>query len=681
MKKLTEDPKKLVNEKSVQLKINKSIDENSSFFFDAGAGSGKTYALIESLKYILKKYGQEISNRNQNILCITYTNAAAENIKLNFGNSNIVKVSTIHERIWELIHLHQDALLREHVIKIKDKLVSLNASFMGSCHEQWLESGALKDFYNYFMQKEVKNLYYNSQDLKGDFEEKLRAIGYKFQRNKGKFINSINFLYGIDKLNRCLSDIKSGKNNTVKYDANFNSDRLHYMIISHDTLLEYGLALSLKYPMFNQIIIDSYPYILIDEYQDTNPNVVELLSKLTTDNKSNRKPLIGYFGDVMQSIYSDGISNRLNQYHGNLKYIYKEYNRRSRDEIINIFNTFRADNLLQESIYENNIGGTFSFHQLIDDKPFDSSKLVYEFVNKELSFQGENVDCLVLKNEMLAELSGFRTLYTSFKDFFFFKEQAQKLISKDLNKLDNTIRFIWGVMEFRNMILNKSRPLEDLLPKKEMPILMSEAQCYVSELQKLIDKDAKTFSDFITGIFQLYDEGTLLYKTKIKELFPFDGFKYSVASFCSLLNDQLPSSGSITEEERLPKIDHILNINLSDYIKWYEFINDTSTDRIKFHTYHSTKGLEYENVVIIMENSFANQKEYFSDFFRNPKSEEFIERRNLLYVACSRAISNLRVLYLDPIESFRSGVESFFGKPKSFKVDSLCTHEAPQPND
>ena len=107
---------------------------------------------------------------------------------------------------------------------------------------------------------------------------------------------------------------------------------------------------------------------------------------------------------------------------------------------------------------------------------------------------------------------------------------------------------------------------------------------------------------------------------------------------------------------------------MSEYTNWYEFITDSSKELIRYNTYHSTKGLEYNNVVIIMENSFKRDNSYFPDFFKDPQNTEYQERRNLLYVACSRAINNMRILYIDPIDSFQKEISLFFGEAKEFSL-------------
>jgi DNA helicase-2/ATP-dependent DNA helicase PcrA len=76
----------LQKEKEIQKNIYKCIDEFKSFVFYAGAGAGKTYALKESIKYILKHKREELKRKNQKIICITYTNVAVNEIKRRIGN-------------------------------------------------------------------------------------------------------------------------------------------------------------------------------------------------------------------------------------------------------------------------------------------------------------------------------------------------------------------------------------------------------------------------------------------------------------------------------------------------------------------------------------------------------------------------------------------------------------------
>lgn len=89
-------------ELEVQRNVISHIDVFKSFRFNAGAGAGKTYALIETLKYVTRNK-IAATNSPQKVACITYTNVAVNEIKNRLGNSDKVHVSTIHEMLWDII--------------------------------------------------------------------------------------------------------------------------------------------------------------------------------------------------------------------------------------------------------------------------------------------------------------------------------------------------------------------------------------------------------------------------------------------------------------------------------------------------------------------------------------------------------------------------------------------------
>lgn len=54
-----------------------------------------------------------------------------------------------------------------------------------------------------------------------------------------------------------------------------------------------------------------FPYIFIDEYQDTSIEVVEIMAALDRHaGEMQRTFFAGYYGDQVQNIYDDGIGCR-----------------------------------------------------------------------------------------------------------------------------------------------------------------------------------------------------------------------------------------------------------------------------------------------------------------------------------------------------------------------------------
>jgi len=84
-------------------KIRECLTERKSFLLEAGAGAGKTYSLIETLKYLMKERGNELMNKHQQIACITYTKIAAAEIASRTDSHPAIHSSTIHHFCWSLI--------------------------------------------------------------------------------------------------------------------------------------------------------------------------------------------------------------------------------------------------------------------------------------------------------------------------------------------------------------------------------------------------------------------------------------------------------------------------------------------------------------------------------------------------------------------------------------------------
>ena len=84
--------------------IKRCIDEHKDFVVNGGAGSGKTFTLVESLKYIYDK------KPLAKVACITYTNVAVKEIQERVPYENLY-VSTIHEFVWDIIKNYKNNLI------------------------------------------------------------------------------------------------------------------------------------------------------------------------------------------------------------------------------------------------------------------------------------------------------------------------------------------------------------------------------------------------------------------------------------------------------------------------------------------------------------------------------------------------------------------------------------------
>lgn len=86
------------------------INTGQSFLLEAGAGAGKTYSLIEALRYLLKRDQATLLRQNQQIACITFTNVAKDEIAARTDRNPAIFCETNHAFCWSLISGFQKPL-------------------------------------------------------------------------------------------------------------------------------------------------------------------------------------------------------------------------------------------------------------------------------------------------------------------------------------------------------------------------------------------------------------------------------------------------------------------------------------------------------------------------------------------------------------------------------------------
>ena len=667
--------KNLLKEKEILKNLFKNISKNKSTLFNAGAGAGKTYSLIECLKYVIREEGRNLENKNKKVICITYTNVATNEIKERLGNTNLILVSTIHERIWSLINnkLYQSKLVEIHFEYTKEKIKEENEKLKKN-KKYLLYNKEEKSYINEIISKTNIKIQFLNKD---NFEEELKKENISdeifFDMKVTNFKEIYKKLKKITKLENCLKEIENKKYKNIEYTPLFNFDVLHKMKISHDTLLEYGYRMIKKFDLLKQIIIDKYPYIFIDEYQDTDEKVIKIMNLLDEYSKKiNHKFYVGYFGDYVQNIYDSGVGEQIKELHFNLNNIDKKYNRRSAKEIIEVANKIKKNEFPQESIYEDSDGGTIEFFSGKEEE----IKAFLEKVEKEWNItQDSPLHCFILTNKLIAEYSGFQDIY----DFFYKSEYYKKnhkqltseLLSNDMTKLGSIPSFFFRIIKFLNDLQNEKTFVTDIFSKVYRGKNLKQLRTLKKIMVEIRNSKKETLNDYLEKIFELYNRNEDLdYKKIVKNVFQIEDIslenikKYIIQE---LFDDEY--------ENNINEVENFLKIEINQYFNWYRYLIEEKGEKIYYHTYHGTKGREFENVVIIMENSFGrNNKNLFFDFFKNynKKIEEkdlkkHNEARNLLYVSVTRAIKNLKIFYIDDISEFSGNIKKVFGDIKKFQ--------------
>lgn len=95
----------------VDEQIIETLKSGCSFRVEAGAGSGKTYSLNRAIEWIQANKWSDYSRKKQNVVCITYTNAAVDVIAERLAKDSFILPSTIHSFAWNAIKQYQSVLI------------------------------------------------------------------------------------------------------------------------------------------------------------------------------------------------------------------------------------------------------------------------------------------------------------------------------------------------------------------------------------------------------------------------------------------------------------------------------------------------------------------------------------------------------------------------------------------
>lgn len=662
--KISPENKKIENK--ILENVYECIASKQSFLYDTGAGAGKTYALKETLVYILKNNGRELTQLNQNILCITYTNVAVNEIKERLGNTSIVLVSTIHERIWNIIKRFQNELRSIHKEKLQYEIENINDFLKSDDQAKWYRDIDSSSFNN-ILSNRIEEYYANygkkAAEFKSDFIQ--RYFSNFNITNVSSFKTTVGRLIHKQKYEKKLSEFDQTMKERVKYDPKFNSDKLEKLIISHDTLLDYAYQLISKYEKLQKILADKYPYIFIDEYQDTNKKIIDLINLIKKQSEKIGKPIcIGFFGDSKQNIYEDGIGSEIYSLVGDYQKIRNNFNRRSCSEIVNYANKIRNDLISQTSIFENfHTNNCKFFNKTLDDDTIETIK-------HEWNISIDNkLHCFVLKNEMVAEKNSFKSVYDAFSSCTKFEQISTELLSEDEFKLGPIELLFKRIIALKRNISNSKSLINGFIDLKDT----DKNKLYkIIDIRNVVNKikgiKGNVLSDYSQSFFETFkdDKNIIQYVLKDNSIESFENFKTKIAM-------------TLFKNNENPNLDIFLNLKMDELDNWYKYITRNFEDKeVIYQTIHSSKGLQYDNVVISLEDDFAKDRKYFLRFFENYDCEDklngadkrkFLKAQNLLYVGFTRAIKNLFVYYCfnQTNQKLKCNIDKIFNKQIEFK--------------
>ena len=485
--------------------------------------------------------------------------------------------------------------------------------------------------------------------------------------------------------------------------------------ISHDHILIVAEKMFGKYKKIADILKDIADCIFVDEYQDTSPLVADILLKHLE--QSDKKNVIGFFGDSMQSIYDDGVGN-LNQY--NLTKIVKTQNRRNPRVVIEVGNKFRDDDIEQrpsEDINAPNMEngtireGSIKFLYGTEINDFISVKGKNIFESWDFS-DGKQTKELRLTHKYNAEMTGFKDLYDLYNADLIIKlisgikkkiDKGNLDCNKTLGEIALEVKPTYNKVELLDQINGNEIYQSIYSVLEDMSWEEAYEKCRITKESLMSYKlngmsgryEANSYRDRILRRLDILEEIIELYEAnRFNDFLRITKFsihnrndkiclKQAIDYLVSENNQTIENVLKFAEVKGLLKEDELF----SDYISNKGFYLWERIKKITFNQYrksvlylkefspictqHSVKGSEYDNVLLVLESDW-NKYEFRTLFGKgSPNSNVQKRTKKLFYVCITRAKKNL-IIYMPTDDSdILEKAKEYFGEENVIDLSSI----------
>lgn len=652
------------------------IDQERNFLLSGGAGSGKTYSLVSVINQAITE------NPTAHIACMTYTNAAVKEIEERVNHKNL-NVKTIHDFLWDSIKNFQKELKQAIISLANDE----NVKKISIDGEKPLNIDFFDHLDNGIQYKEFVRI----REGIISHDELLIIANYLF----GKYPKLCSIVK--DKYKFIFIDEYQDTSEGVveifltHFKRSHRKNIIGFFGDAMQSIYDDGIGNFDKYKGEDDSTVNE----VLKKQNRRNPQlVIDLANKLRTDDIGQEPSTDQNAPNMMNGLVRQG----------KILFLYS-----------NSDDTDTAKSFLKEK--EN-----WDF-----DKKVESSTNIGEIKTKELN----------LTHNLIAEKAEFRNLMDIYD-----KDPIIGLKSDILNKIKDNKKNNKPEIEileddtFDNVVdkfqlKNRSKEL-----KKEVLLMNAiKSQLYdqlkdklFSEVRKIyLDKDAliddkkqneddenrksSKRDDLIKHLYKIQTNITLYQNKKYNEFLRVTDFrfKFEKISDKKILKENIDSLVNVGEKtiEDVINFAHEKEIFLKDdkffsfkekneylynrikTVKFSEFqkLYDYLEGKTPFSTQHKTKGAEFDNVLVILDN--GNWNDYNFNYLFNEKNihQSFIDGKSktksklesfprvlnrtqkIFYVCCTRAKENLAVFFHDPDEQVVSKAKEWFGNDNVINLD------------
>ncbi len=466
---------------------------------------------------------------------------------------------------------------------------------------------------------------------------------------------------------------------TFVYDP--NGVNISQNSLSHAEVLHIFSDFVVEKPMMAEILVNKYPFIFIDESQDTDKRVINALFQMQSIHAN--EVTLGLFGDTMQRIFGGGEAELGKSLPKNWKTIDKELNHRSGQRIVGLGNAIRrqSDGRIQYAV-ENSDVGLVRFYLLpqgISNKDLIEKKIRCEMaeLTGDPDWSTERSDetaILLLEHRMASRRLGFDDLVQALSVSKSIRDRIFEGKNSELNFFSKVVWPLARAIKARNsfevmsILRTHNSPLleEAVLSDNERDPLLP-ARRAENALREVLSDDNATLRDVLTIISR---QKLLPVPSKLSSFVSQDEKTKDYREV--EISSDAQGEALDNNEEGLGADDvaawtDALGTLFTPVRAYQNYIDDNST----YRTHQGVKGNEFERVMVIMDDEEAGGFMFSYDQYFGAKqpSQATLEKiklgeetgldrtRRLFYVTSTRAKQSLaHVIYTSDKEAVRQSL-------------------------
>lgn len=487
-----------------------------------------------------------------------------------------------------------------------------------------------------YYQTDIKRLYCQY------IQEDIRVLYEKLEKAKSKTTKT--YLSNAEKIEQLKEQLEKAKT-IEKFVYNPNGSNPEYNALKHAEVIKISSQMIMDSMMLQRIIAQRYPILLIDESQDTKKELVDAFFKIQ-ENFANIFTL-GLLGDQKQRIYADGKDNMVNVIPSDWEQPEKKMNYRCAKRIIKLANTIGKDLDIhaEQTPREDADAGLIRLfivqqHEGINKDEVEQTvmKIMSDHTADEKWFgKDADVKILTLEHMMAARRLGF-------DQFFGPLSRVTKYQMTFLQGMVYELEFFTKeILPIADSIKEDGRGALEVL-KAYSPLLSKQNTEKPYELYLRCREEAEKVANMVNKNHTIREVVKSIWNSQL----------LTVPEVIRQASTLVAADITKEMEEDLQAWVMVMDLPINMVRGYDDYVNQ----RTRFDTHQGVKGLEFDRVMVIIDDSEARGfmfsydklfgvKELTETDIRHIEAgkESSVDRtQRLFYVTCTRAKESLAIV-------------------------------------